>query len=98
MLDKKFTQRYSDITKPEYKALFWKSPLAGEGGHKINIGENSNQETIFVAKMVSGTAKDVHNKIANIKTLDFCLRSEKPTTISFHKFGLYEIFLNLYWN
>ncbi len=96
LLDTKFTEWLSDKTKPEYKSLCWKKPSAG---YKVNIGEGdaSNSETVLVAKIVKGGAKDVHNKKVDIRTLDFCLFNTKSTTISFHPFGLYKIDLILYW-
>lgn len=96
LLDTKFTEWFSDKTKPEYKSLIWKKPSAD---YKVNIGEGdaSNSETVLVAKIVNGIAKDVHNKKVDIRTLDFCLFNTKSTSVSFHPFGLYKIDLILYW-
>lgn len=96
LLDPKFTRWFSDKTEPEYKSLTWKKPSAG---YKVNIGEGdaSNKETILVAKIVKGSARDAHGKKFNIKTLDYSLFNTESTSVSFHQFGLYKINLILYW-
>jgi len=96
LLDRKFSEWFFDKTKPEYKALRWKSPLS-ENNYKINIGENSNSETVSIGKIVSGKITDAKNKTVNIQTFDFCLHRLDKSAIKFNQLGLYEISIMFYW-
>lgn len=96
LLDRKFSEWFFNKTKPEYKALRWKSPLS-EDNYKINIGENSNRETVFVGKIIFGTITDAKNKTADIRTFDFCLHRLDKSAIKFNQLGLYEISIMFHW-
>ncbi len=82
---------YRQKAELEYKLLRWKSPLATTKGCNINIGENSNKETISVGKIVGFTK--TKNPI-----FDFCLCGSNSTHVASHEFGSYAITLTFHWS
>jgi hypothetical protein len=97
LIDQKFSEWLSDKIKPEFKKLRWKNPNSNQGECKVNIGEDSNKESILVGKVNNAIAKDVNGIDVKIDNFEFCLCSSKPTQIDFKNRGLYKISLVFHW-
>jgi len=83
---------YSEIGKPEYKMLHWRSPLSNQEKTKISIGENTNREAFSVGKIITGKLENVE-----INTFSFDMHRKKPGEIDFNHFGLYEFTIIFHW-
>ena len=97
LIDREFSEWFSDKIKPEFKKLRWKNPNSDQSECKINIGEESNRESFFVGKLNNGLVKDRNGIDTRIDNFEFCLCSAKPSQIDFKKRGLYEISLLFHW-
>ncbi len=97
LLDSKFTTWLASKTKPEYKILRWKSRYSNEQDGKLNIGENSNIESVLVGKIINGSLKDPKGKKTEIKTFSFPFCGDHPTMVQFNRLGLRIISLKLHW-
>jgi hypothetical protein len=85
LLDRKISEWFSNEIKPEYKMLHWRSPSSIQNATKINIGENSNRESISIGKITIGKIVDT-----DIKAFEFDVQKFNPNELNFMQCGLYE--------
>ena len=93
VIDSNFSNWFSEISAPEYKRLVWKTPFSNKDC-KITIGDNSNKESFYVAKINIGSVT-VGGKTDNFSNFEFCLCSCKPKQFQMRRLGLYVITLSL---
>ena len=93
LIDSNFSDWFSEISAPEYKRLVWKTPFSTKDC-KITIGDNSNKESFYVAKINFGSITS-GKKTEKFSNFEFCLCSSKPDVFEMRRLGLYVITLSL---